>query len=68
MTQPTLVNLHPDEYSQEFHDYALAVKYKDVLEIVILLMICLRFKSKRVQNDYSNKLIKNIKKPHIMQI
>ena len=36
MTQPTLVNLHPDEYSQEFYDYALAVKYKDVLEIVIL--------------------------------
>ena len=26
MTQPTLINLHPDEYSQEFHYYLFAVK------------------------------------------
>ena len=25
MTQPTLVNLHPNEYRQEFHHDALAV-------------------------------------------
>ena len=26
MTQPTLINLHPNEYSQEFHYYSFAVK------------------------------------------
>ena len=26
MIQPTLINLHPDEYSQEFHYYPFAVK------------------------------------------
>ena len=26
MTQPTLINLHPNEYSQEFHYYPSAVK------------------------------------------
>ena len=32
MIQPTLINLHPNEYSQEFHYYPFAVK------VVILLM------------------------------
>ena len=26
MTQPTLINLHPNEYSQEFHYYPFAVR------------------------------------------
>ena len=26
MTQPTLINLHPNEYSQEFHYYPFSVK------------------------------------------
>ena len=26
MTQPSLTNLHPNEYSQEFHYYPFAVK------------------------------------------
>ena len=26
MIQPTLINLHPSEYSQEFHNYPFAVK------------------------------------------
>ena len=26
MTQPTLINLHPNEYSQEFHYYPFALK------------------------------------------
>ena len=26
MTQPTLINLHPNEYSKEFHYYPFAVK------------------------------------------
>ena len=28
MTQPTLINLHPNEYSRELHYYPLAVKCK----------------------------------------
>ena len=28
MIQPTLINLHPDEYSQEFHYYPFWVKLK----------------------------------------
>ena len=37
MPQPTLMNLHPHEYSQEFHYCPFAVKL-DVLEVAILLM------------------------------
>ena len=37
MIQPTLINLHPNEYSQEFKYYPFAVKL-DVLEVVIPLM------------------------------
>ena len=38
MVQPTLINLHPNEYSEEFHYYPFGVKL-DVwkLEVVILL-------------------------------
>ena len=32
MTQPTLFNLYPDEYSQEFHYYAFAVKLDRCVE------------------------------------
>ena len=28
MIQPTVINLHPDEYSQEFHYYPFSVKLK----------------------------------------
>ena len=35
--QPTLINLHRDEYSQEFNYYPFVVKL-DVLETVMLLM------------------------------
>ena len=41
MTQPTLINLHPNEYSQEFHYCPFAAKLDDLLEVVILLMTCL---------------------------
>ena len=32
-----LINLHPNEHSQEFHYYPFAVKL-DVLEVIILLI------------------------------
>ena len=38
--KPTL-NLHPNEYSQEFRYYPFTVKLDDVLEVVILLMVYL---------------------------
>ena len=41
MTQATLVNLHPNEYSQEFHYYPLAVILDRCVGILILLMIYL---------------------------
>ena len=37
MIQPTLINLHPNDYSQELHYYQFAVKL-DTLEIVLFLM------------------------------
>ena len=41
MNQPTLINLHPNEYSREFHYYSFAVK----------LDRCVR-----ICNDLSNKV------------
>ena len=41
MVKPTFINLHPNEYSQEFLYYQFLVKYIDALEVVILLMIYL---------------------------
>ena len=35
MIQPTLINLHQNQYSQEFHYYPFLVKL-DVLEVLIL--------------------------------
>ena len=32
MAQPTLINLHPDEYSQEFHYYPFAVRLDRCVE------------------------------------
>ena len=44
MIQSTLINLHPNKYSQEFHYYPFAVK----------LDRCVG--SCNTQNDFSNKL------------
>ena len=45
MTQPNLINLHPNEYTQEFHYYSCTVK----------LDRCVR--SSKTLNDLSNKVI-----------
>ena len=42
--QPTLINLHPKEYSQEFHYYPFAVKLDNCVE------------SCNILNDLSNKV------------
>ena len=41
MTQPTLVNLHPNEYSQEFHYYPFAVKLDRCVGSCNTLKTCL---------------------------
>ena len=38
MAQPTLINLHPNEYSQEFHYYPFSVKLDRCVGSVVLLM------------------------------
>ena len=44
MTQPALINLHPNEYSQELHYYPVVVKLDRCVE------------SCNVLNDLSNKV------------
>ena len=44
MTQPALINLHPNEYSQELHYYPVAVKLDRCVE------------SCNILNDLSNKV------------
>ena len=41
MTQPNLIDLHPNEYSQEIHHSLLRLNWIDVSEVVILLLIYL---------------------------
>ena len=36
MTQPSLINLHPTEYSREFHYYSFAVKSDRCVEILLM--------------------------------
>ena len=64
MIQPTLINLHPNEYSQEFHYYPLAVKLDRCVGYCNTLndlsnKVCVpnktTFESKCVQHDYRNK-------------
>ena len=77
MIQPTLTNLHPNEYSQEFYYYPFAVKLRryvgryntlNDLSNKAYIQIKTRFKSKRFQHDHRNKSIENINKPYIMQM
>ena len=78
MIQPTLINLHPNEYSQEFHYYPFSVKLdrcvqscntlNDLSNKVCVPIKTRRFKSKRVYYDYRNKRIKNINKAYIKRM
>ena len=64
MTQPTLINLRRNEYSQKFHYYPFAVKLDRCVGSSNILndlsnKVCVpnkrRFKSKRFQHDYRKK-------------
>ena len=74
MTQPTLIGLHSNEYSQEFYYYPSAVILDRCLEswntylIKYLFELKGRFKSKSFQYDYRNKWIKNIHKAYYANV
>ena len=61
MIQPTFINLHPNEYSQEFHYYPFTIKLdrcvgscntlNDLSSKVCVPKKPRRFKSKHVQHD-----------------
>ena len=63
MTQPTLINLHPNLYSQEFHYYSFSIKLEVARSCNIINDLsnkaCIpnktRFKAKGVRHDYRNK-------------
>ena len=59
MIQPTLISLHPNECSQEFHYYPFSVKLEDTLEVVLLLMTYLIKYVFKIKQD-SNLPIFNI--------
>ena len=60
MIQPTLINLHPNEYSQEFHFYPFEFKLERCVGSCNTLndlskKYVFQIKQKRVQHDYRNK-------------
>ena len=60
MIQPKLINLHPNEYSQDFHYCPFAVKSDRCVGSCNTLnylsnKVCIPIKTKRVEHDYRNK-------------
>ena len=77
MTQPTLIKLHPNGYSQELHCYPFVIKLDRCAGSCNTLnnlsnKVCVkknrRRKSKRVQHDYRNKWMEHINKANIMSV
>ena len=77
LIQPTLINLHPNEYSQEFHHYPFVVKLDQYVGSCntfndLSNKVCVpnktRFKSQCVQHDYRNKWINKTNKACVMQM
>ena len=64
MTQPTLINLHPNKFGQQFHYYPFSVKLDRCVGSHNALnnlsnKVCVPYKTKlliqRIQRDYRNK-------------
>ena len=78
LIQPFLVNLPPNEYSQEFYYYPFVIKLdscvgncntlNDLSNKVYVLKKNRRFKSKHVQHDCGYKRIEKINKVYIMRM
>ena len=74
--QPTLINLHLNEYSQEFHYYPFVVKLDRCVGSCNTLndlsnKVCVPNKTEELkydcfQHDYSYKWIDNINKAYLM--
>ena len=76
-TQPTLINLHPDEYTQglRFQPFAAnlnrcvgSCKTLNDLSNKVCVSNKIRFQSKHFQHDSRNKSIENTSKACIMQM
>ena len=75
MTQPILINLHRNEYTQGLRYYSSAVNLDRYVRSCNTLNdlsneVCIpsrTFKSKRFQHDYRNKWIKDINKTCIIR-
>ena len=77
IVQSTLINLHPNKYSQEFQYNAFVVKLDRCVRSCNNLndlsnKVCIpnkaEDKSKRVQHDYRNEWIKSINIEYIMRM
>ena len=77
MTQPTLINAHPNEYSQEFHYYPFAVKFDRCVGSSNTLnnfsnKVCVTNKTDNLNLSDFNMItgitIEHIYKAHIMQM
>ena len=57
LTQPTLINLHPMECSEEFHNHPFSLKLDRCVESCNKYVLGTKqnIKSKRVQYDYMSK-------------
>ena len=65
MIQPTVINLHPNEYSQEFHCYSFAVKLDKYVGSCNTLnklsnKVCVPSKTEEVNLRVLNMIVKNI--------
>ena len=69
MVEPTLINLHPNEYSQEFHYYSFAVKLDRSVGSCNTLndlsnKVCVPNKTK----DFNLCVLEHINKAYIMEM
>ena len=69
MIQPTLINLHPNEYSQEFHYYPFAVKLDRCVGSCNTLndlsnKVCVPNKTKYLNLSVFNKITEKMNRKH----
>ena len=77
MTQLTIINLHPNEYTQRLPYYPFVVNLdrcvgncntSNDLSNKVCSKQNRRFKSNSIEHDYMNKWIENINKPYIIRM
>ena len=76
MIQTTLVNLHPNDCSQEFQYYSFEVKLDSyagwscnaIIDLSSKVYIPNKTEDLNLSDDYMNKWIENISKPYFMRM